>query len=372
MAEARRARASSSSAYSGNVTPINTKSGGIKKSGKSAKESSLDVMDVPRSERESEERITEDDYKKRRKPGSKKAPAKKKKTYVMHKTAKRSAVKGDEPRKKHIGAWIALILLVLIGGACAGLYFYANVESITVEGNSRFTEQEIINLSGLYTGRNLFLYDLGEAKANIEKDPYVECLSVKRVFPKELHISVREREEYAAISASGGLYCVIDREGFVLDVGRRENLDGLVPVYGLASMGFTTGTYIDMDKTKLRPYVLMELLDAIGDRIGRIVSIDISNSASIRIDTSEGAVVMFGDSVLIPEKVEYMFRALDRADKDKLPGTVIYVNSNGTADLAYPTEIPQEPVATDEPTETEPPEETAEPTEEDIETTEAP
>lgn len=294
---------------------------------------------------------------------------KKKKTFVLNKGPKPE--EDAEPKKRHTLAFLLLGLLLIAAGALVALYFVAQVETITVSGCERFSEADVINLSGLYTGRNLFLYDLNEAKHGIEQSPYLDCTAIRRVFPHELHIEVNEREELLAISSAGGIYTVTDREGFVLDVGKRTDTAGLIPVYGFGSMGFTTGTSIISDRTKLRPYTLMQLVGAIGDRTDRIASIDLSNSASIRITTAEGAVIMLGDSIDVPEKIEYMFNALRKADAASLPGAVIYINSNGTADIAYPT--PEPTVAPDEtpaPTETDAPEDTQAP--EDTEVTEEP
>lgn len=281
---------------------------------------------------------------------------KKKKTFVLNKAPRPEDE--AEPPKRRTAAFILLALLLIAAGALVALYFAAQTEIITVEGNERFSETEIINLSGLYTGRNLYLYDLGEAKRAIERDPYIECRAIRRVFPHELHIEIAERHELLAIASSGGIYTVTDAQGFVLDVGKRADITGLIPVYGFGSMGFTTGTSIISDRTKLRPWTLMQIVSAVGERAERIASIDLSNSASIKIVTKEGAAVMLGDSVMIPEKIEYMFNALRKADAASLPGAVIYINSNGTADLAYPT-----PEATVAPDETDAPEETDEPDE---------
>lgn len=288
----------------------------------------------------------------------------KKKTYVMHKTAKREADPEAAPRKMHVAAFIALGLLLAAAGALIALYFVAEVETITVSGNSRFTETEIVNLSGLYTGKNLYLYELGEAKARIESNPYLECPAIHRVFPHELNIEVTEREEFLAIASTGGMYTVTDRNGFVLDVSRRASTEGLIPVYGFGSMGFATGTSIISDRTKLRPYTLMQIVEAVGERSGSIASIDLSNTASVRIITKDGTTVMLGDSVDVAEKIGYMFNALAKADAAGLSGAVIYINSNGTADISHPTPAPTaEPAVTDEPDDTDEPDETDTPDE---------
>lgn len=262
------------------------------------------------------------------------------------KPAGKKAKKGKKKRKK-LGVWfLLLVLILLLAGASVGAYYYTIVDTITVSGSSSYTKEEVIALSGLYTGRNIFLYDLDAAKKGIEKNPYISCLSVKRVLPKTIVIEVSERKEFAAVQTLGGGFCVIDRTGYVLDVSRQDT-GSLLPVYGLSSMSFTVGMRIDDDKSKLRPYTVMELINALGVKYDEIEYIDISNTSSVKLKTKTGVTVILGDSVDIPQKIERMFKALSRVDPAKAETATIYVNSSGTTDLSYPTPVPSE---TPEPT----------------------
>ena len=249
----------------------------------------------------------------------------------------------------------AVAAVLLIAGLLVGGYFLTKVKNITVAGNSRYTAETIINRSGLYTGRNILVYDLGEAKKRIEEDPYLICTGIKRVFPSGLEIGVKERREYGAVAMTGGNYCVIDDTGYVLSVGKRESLDGLIPIYGLSSMGFSVGTRIDMDKSKLRPYTVMEMITALGENSYKIREIDISNASNVKLVTTDGVTVYLGDSVDIPSKIQRMFRALAKVDPAKASYAIVYVNTSGTTDLSYPTAAPTEtpePAETPEPSET--------------------
>ena len=295
------------------------------------------------------EKISSANYEIKRKKQSRSDVKAKRSTYVVH---RKPAQDEQPPRKRSLGAILLTAALVLIGALFAAFYFIATVQNISVSGNSRFSEQEIINLSGLYTGKNILLYDLAGARDGIETNPYIDCIGVRRVLPHTIAIEVREREEFAAISASGGLSCIIDREGYVLDVSRRGDTSDMLSIRGLSSMGFTTGTSIVSDKTKLRPYTVMELIDCMGDRVDQVEYIDVSNAASVKIGMRSGVTVMFGDSKDVAQKTEYMFRAIAKADASKLSGTVIYINSNGTADIAYPTPAPTEPAVTLSPEDT--------------------
>jgi cell division protein FtsQ len=272
-----------------------------------------------------------------------------------------------ETRKRAKAAFCVLLALIMIAGAFIAGYFLTTVKTITVSGCERYSESEVADLSGLYTGRCIFLYDLAAAKKKIESDPYLKCVSISRKLPYEISIKVEERKEFGAVATSSDNYCIIDREGYVLDVGRRENIEGLIPIYGLGSMGLTLGSKIDSDRGKLRPYVVMEILDSVGDRIGEIASIDISNTSSVKLTTKSGLTVMLGDSIDIPAKIERMFSAMKKVDPNKTAGATLYINSVGTTDISYSSPVPTNaPEKTQEPLPTNVPEETPEPTETDV------
>ncbi|MCR5611966.1 MAG: FtsQ-type POTRA domain-containing protein [Clostridiales bacterium] len=253
----------------------------------------------------------------------------------------------DKPKLS--GAVIAVLAILIAALLLLGGYFLTKVRRITVTGNENYSSDTIINLSGLYTGKNIFAYDLAAARRGINKDPYLYCEGISRKYPFTLVIRVKERKEFAAILLGGGTYCVIDETGCVLDIGRtEESVSGLLPIYGLGTMNFTVGTRIDEDGGKLRPYTVMRIIENVGDRVSSLKYIDISNSSSVKIVTANGVTVMLGDSVNIPSKIERMFKALPKVDPLKASRAIIYVNSSGSTDLSYPTPAP---VITPEPTE---------------------
>ena len=243
--------------------------------------------------------------------------------------------KTEEERKNIRGAVIAVLLIILIGAACFGIYKLSIVNAITVRGcGERYTTTQVINQAGLYTGKCILLYDTGDIAAKLREDPYIKVLSVKKVYPNRISIEIEERSEYAAIVTGTGTFCIIDREGCILYTGRRDMVEGLLPVYGMGTIGFKTGNYVNADKSKLRPYVLMELIESIGDRDYEIASIDLSVPASLKIETLDGYTVMLGDSVDIENKVERMFAALEKARQTSPDSRYIYINDSGSADIS--------------------------------------
>lgn len=331
-------------------------------------EKKLEAADAAEEERAAkaaakEERKAEKEAAREEKKLEREAAAERAKKLREKKREERRAWLEDETVKKRIRlfSWLGGILLFL-AGAFVFIMLYAKVTQITVTGNSDYTAERVVNLSGLYTGRNLFLYDLDEAKKAVNSDPYLKCEAIRRVFPDRLDIVVSEREEFMAIRSSSGRYTIADREGFVLAVGRSDGLEGLLPVHGLDSMGFTTGTQVTSDRSALRPYTLIEIVEAIGDRSGELKYVDVSNSASLKLVTNSGVTLMLGDSADVKEKAARAMDLLDELDEERAEGAVVYVLSGGRADISYPSAPPtEEPTETEDPDAAEDPNAAAEP-----------
>lgn len=68
------------------------------------------------------------------------------------------------------------------------------VASITLDGNRRTSAEELVRLSGLHLGENLFSVDLDAALAAIESQPWVASATGRRVLPRTLQIELVERE----------------------------------------------------------------------------------------------------------------------------------------------------------------------------------
>ena len=94
----------------------------------------------------------------------------------------------------------ALIIFAVIGAVT--LFF--RTEKILVDGNQRYTEQEVIEAAGLQLGSNLYLmnkYD--HVQAIFQNLPYVESASINRKLPDTLLVEVKECSAAASVPAEG-------------------------------------------------------------------------------------------------------------------------------------------------------------------------
>jgi len=154
-----------------------------------------------------------------------------------YKSAKPNKVKGNRrKRQKQVRDWrqifqhalaIGLLLgkcvlvLLLVGGAfLAGRTIfhsgYFGVGSIRVENLNRLSEDEVVGLSDIHPGVNIFDLDLEAIGRKIAENPWVATAEVRRVFPRDVVIRVRERQPRAIVNL-GYLY-YLDDEGEVFKV----------------------------------------------------------------------------------------------------------------------------------------------------------
>lgn len=83
-----------------------------------------------------------------------------------------------------------------------------NVKKILVLNNDRVSQKEIIKLSKVKKGNVLMDYDIFEIKNNLEQHPWIKDVSVQRILPDTLKISVVENKPIAILKDSRHHYLV--------------------------------------------------------------------------------------------------------------------------------------------------------------------
>lgn len=171
---------------------------------------------------------------------------------------------------------IALILAAVVG-ACAVFF---RVGDITVQGNSRYTAQEIIDVSGVENGDNLF-FQLRPSAISTElrrRLPYIQEVSVRRVPPDGVIISVTEGKAVAAV-AQEGQWWLLGQDCKLLE--RAQATGGLPVVVGVDPLVPAEGTYLAAgEDQRQRVDWLKELLAALGENglLDKLGGVDLTES----------------------------------------------------------------------------------------------
>ncbi len=96
----------------------------------------------------------------------------------------------------------------LVAAGAYGVYFCYHffttsprfaVSQVTLTGNQILQEKELLERLGPVTGDNIFLLNLESLSTQLAGHPWVQTVSVRKIFPKEILVEVKERKPYARI-----------------------------------------------------------------------------------------------------------------------------------------------------------------------------
>ena len=134
-------------------------------------------------------------------------------------------------RRSGVGGLVGFLAVVV--GTIFLLSILLRVNEIQVEGNVHYTDQEIINATGLETGDNIFFFDkFATISRAYTKLPYLEEVVVERRLPGTLTIRVVESKALAYL-AVGDEEWTIDRSCKVLGKAVEGETEQLIPIYGV-------------------------------------------------------------------------------------------------------------------------------------------
>ena len=206
-----------------------------------------------------------------------------------------------------IWLFLGVILLIILA---MSIFFV--VTDITVDGNARYSDEEIIAASGLETGENLFFIDRYEAASRIFAElPYVNDAVVARELPNRVRITITESSAMAYVAADGKNW-VLDQNCKILRSAEANELNSLIRVDGIVPVEPKEGTVMAVDEqsgAQLR--YLIAILNQILTRgmWTDVAVIDLSDVTSPAFTYQERFTVRLGEN----ENLDYKFGLLQSA-----------------------------------------------------------
>lgn len=169
--------------------------------------------------------------------------------YAPEQTAQKPSKKKKKRRRKHYFLRFCIFCALVFG-----LYYFLNsdffaVRKFEVSGNQYYTPAQIIEMSGLQSGVNMFFETKTRPARNaLLEDPYIRIADIKRKPKDTIQIVIEERREYAAVPY-GEQFVLIDREGTVLRVADEEPA---LPILGNMSITeMTPGKALQVEQAYL-------------------------------------------------------------------------------------------------------------------------
>ena len=211
--------------------------------------------------------------------------------------ARRSRKGRRRNRGRFGGLYKLLSILLILAAIILGCVVFFRVNTMLVEGNSRYTAEEVIAASGVQQGDNLFALNKSHMISQIlTRLPYVDDLSIQRKLPDTLVFYVTESVPVAWVE-SGGTCWLLDHRCKILEAGDSSLTENLPQVMGLTPLDPSVGgrlTVAPEEQNKLDQ--LREFFTAIGEMqmTGSLTGfVDLSSENEIRFGYGADLTVIF-------------------------------------------------------------------------------
>ncbi len=227
------------------------------------------------------------------------------------------------PRKRG-GLNAILGFLVIVVAVIFVMSVFFRVSDIRVEGNEHYTDQEIINASGIEEGDNLFFFDKFSALSRAyTKLPYLEEVTVDRRLPNRVTINVVECKAMAYLSV-GDEQWTIDHNCKVLGKAVETELGDLIPIYGIEPGTLMIGEKLERadDNEEMVDYLAFLLLELQERGIAAETRrIDFTDPYRVSFALGEKYNVIVGGPMKLDHKFAMLFSVLNQL-KEGDAGTI--------------------------------------------------
>ena len=240
-------------------------------------------------------------------------------------------------RGSNIVYYILLSVLAVIIFSVLSVTVLFNTEQIIVEGDSDYTEEQIIAASGLQGDENLVRLSLaGLPEKMLDKLVTLDSVTVEKVFPSTIKITVTRSVPMASF-LYGGRYYVISHIGRVMSIDDSDpdcmRVIGYKPAESVIVGGFIQAENEQQDKLVQDISAAIEKADIEG-----IDTVNISDNLAIILTYDDRVQINIGSILQLDEKM--------RIIRELLFNGHISETEYVTLDVSDPVRARQRPITT--------------------------
>ena len=239
---------------------------------------------------------------------------------------------GAARKKRKRNSFLAPISILLVGVAIVfGMGVFFRVQTIEVVGSVSYTDEEVIEASGIDIGDNLFFINRFSASSRIfSKLPFVEEASIERVLPNKLIITVDESFALAYVNWEGQNW-MMTGSCKLLGSGDRSEIADLIRVRNVTPVNPKAGETMEVaPEDSLKLSYLQTLLHAmqLAGMTDDVEDLDMQNPANPTFRYLDRFTVKMGPNDNTDYKLRMLLGAIEQMESD-IAGTVDL--SEGTA-----------------------------------------
>lgn len=210
----------------------------------------------------------------------------------------------------------AVILAVLVILIVLSLTVIFKIDKITVTGNTKYSNDEILSVLPIEKEKNLFLTDTKAAEEKLQESlPYIFDVQVKKKFPTTITVQVTETPQLYSIKNQDRSYTLLDENLKVLETNTAKLPKGAIKIEKLSVISANPGQKLEIEKEQ-QIKDITNITAAISklklDKITAVSSYDISSNTM----TYENRIVIrFGTTENLEDKIYASLTAIEKLNE---------------------------------------------------------
>jgi cell division protein FtsQ len=219
--------------------------------------------------------------------------------------------------KRRVNGPLTFFLVIVAIIFIMSVFF--KVSRIEVEGNSIYTDDEIIEASGITTGDNLFFINGIAAGSRVAvKLPYIDSVQINRGLPNLVTIKVTESKAVGYVTVDDELWSVSSDGKFLSEISEDDS-EYIASISGISVSDPATGEHIKAasgEESKLA--YLTDILYQIQARgmYGKVTAIDMSDVSNPTFEYDSRFLVKLGAMDDTEYKFGKLLSAVDQLTAD--------------------------------------------------------
>lgn len=186
------------------------------------------------------------------------------------------------------------------------------VKNIVVEGNSRYTDAQIIEAGGVFVGQSLFFVNKRRVAQNIlQSFPYVEKVTVSNSSFSNVKITITEAQPVGIVSLESD-WLIVSTSGKGLEIIKSS--DRRVSDYRRIKCAIPDGGGVGKPALDSRS---LEIVNAVAEAarstiLDNVVEIDITDFSNIKLNWKDLINIKLGGDSNLESKLNYACKTLSR------------------------------------------------------------
>ncbi len=214
----------------------------------------------------------------------------------------------------------ALLVFAVFAALTFGLYEtvvthpYFSIKTVEISGTQNLSSQKLLEVISPLLAGNIFTCDIKSATTYLEKNRWVESVSIRRRLPDSIVVELTERKPIAAMLADSGKRYLIDRHGFLLEEISQPGKYVLLTGFPGSTNGGLPGVRISEKRLLEDALKISSIFSGNAVLADPIASIDVSNPDRITARTAvSDTLIRFG-----PERDEWEEKFLEYVTARKI------------------------------------------------------